>query len=313
MYDAPMMPLALALAAMFIAQPPEASEVQPLTKLDAALEQVGSEEASATIAALDAALAEIAKQPQLAYDEASQAKLLEARVALAWLHLASGEQDEAAAAMDDALRTARGRDLEPGNFGPAILELHDARKAALAEAGSGSIEVECEVPCTVIVNEQVADNPVAGLALGGYRVWISASEGDPNWVFHEVELGAAGGTERLRFERPETVAVTIPEPIDVPQTKPKRMLPRWAEIVGMTAGLGLAAGGAVFLALNGKCKGGGDPATCPQIYDNTIQAASLLAAGGAVFVTFGALLIVDEVRVGRMKGQQATLVWTMRF
>jgi hypothetical protein len=144
-------------------------------------------------------------------------------------------------------------------------------------------------------------------------VWISANEGDPQWTYHEVELDADGGTKQLLFEGPAPMSVPVEQPVDTPKTKPKRMLPRWAEIVGMTAGLGLAAGGAAFLAFNGKCRDGGDPATCPLVYDNTIQGASLLAAGGAVFLTFGALLTVDEVRVGRAKGHQATLTWTLRF
>ena len=300
------------LAAVLMFEPPLEPDAA-VAQLQVALEGVGSAEPSASIEAVEAALAEAAKHPTLAWDEALQAKLAEARVSLVWLHLANDDASAAAAAMDEALRSARGRPLESGRFGPAVLELHDARKATLANAASATIEVDCQVPCTVVVNEHVAENPLTGLAAGDYRVWISASEADdPAWAQHAVTLDD-GATHTLVYEDPTPTLV----PIDVaPVTAPpkvKRKLPRWAEIVGMAAGLGLAATGATMLALNGKCRGGGELATCGFVYDNTVQGASLLAAGGAVFLTFGALLTVDEIQIGRAKGRQATLTWTMRF
>ncbi len=273
-------------------------------KLDAAFEQIGDAEPATSIAQLDAALAEAANQPQLADDDAALAKLANARLALAWLHLANADEAAAAAAMDEALRSARGLGLDAGKFGPAVLELHDTRKAALDANGRATIEVDCKVDCVVVINEQHAGNPTKDLMLGTYRVWISAQDGDPSWAFHKVTLDEAGETRTILFEGPASVDAVEPR---------KRTLPRWAKIVGMTVGLGVAAGGAVLMAYNGKCQGGGDPATCPKIYDNTVQGVSMLAAGGTVFLTFGALLTVDEVRVGKAKGQQATLTWTMRF
>lgn len=310
-----MLSLPVIFAAVLMIQPP-AAPGEPLAQLSVALEGLGSAEPAASVEAIEAALAQLAEQPSLAGDEAAQDKLAEARVSLAWLHLAQGDQAAAAAAMDEALRSARGRSLEPGRFGPAVLDLHDARKAALAKAGSATIEVDCKVPCTVVINEQLAPNPAPDLALGSYRVWVGASEAsDPSWARHQVELDRAGATATVVFDDPAPVLVPVDVPLapPPPPVKVKRKLPRWAEIVGVTAGIGLAATGAALLALNGKCRGGGDPLTCAFVYDNAIQGASLLAAGGAVFLSFGALLTVDEVQVGRAKGRQATLTWTMKL
>jgi len=38
-----------------------------------------------------------------------------------------------------------------------------------------------------------------------------------------------------------------------------------------------------------------------------------LAAGSALFLSGTVLLTVDEIRVGRQRGAQASLVWTFRF
>ena len=280
--------------------------------LQSALERVGNEEPADTIEALDAALTAVEQSPSLAGDPAVQAMLLEGRLSLSWLQLATGNEEGATLAMDEALRSARGRDIEAGKFGPAILELHDTRKAAMAEAGKGTIAVDCKVPCTVLIDEQESDNPEPGLALGNYRVWVGAQDGDPMWTYHEVELATPEATETLLFEGPAPV---VAEPVDAPvENKPhKRILPRWASILGMGVGAGLMVGGAVLLSQNGKCVGGGDPTSCALIFDNTPQGLGLLGGGGAVFLTFGALLVVDEVRVGKAKGKQAVLSWSFRF
>ncbi len=301
-----MLSLSFALVAMLSFAPPD-SGGNTMQALQQAIDRVGTEQPETSIVELEAALAEAAKHPEIASSEDAQAKLANARLVLAWLHLAEGDDAAAAAAMDEALRSARGSELDAGKFGPAILELHDARKAVLGSSETGTIEIDCRVPCAVVVNERKADNPVTELPLGSYRVWISATEGDPDWTFHEVELTLDASTQSLSFEGPTPIVE------ERPVKSRKRMLPRWAEIVGLTAGLGLIAGGAVLMSLNGKCQGGGDPATCPAVYDNTIQGASLLGVGGAVFLTFGAVLTVDEVRIGKAKGRQAMLTWTMRF
>jgi hypothetical protein len=304
-----MLPAIALVSSLFVAPPGSDAS----SKLDAALEQVGAEEPATTIASVEDALADAAKQPGFGDDEATRAKLLEARLALAWLYLANSNAAGADAAMDEALRSARGRKLDPGKFGPAILELHDKRKAALASRGTATIEVDRKVPCTIFIDEQPAENPTEGLLLGRYRVWVSASEGDPLWEFHELELASDGAREQLSFEGPTPITVPVATPVDAPKPKRKRAMPRWAEILGMTVGGGLIAGGAVLLSYNGKCRDGGDPTSCQFIWDNTIQGASLLAAGGVVFASFGATLVVDEVRVGRAKGKQAMLTWSFRF
>lgn len=52
---------------------------------------------------------------------------------------------------------------------------------------------------------------------------------------------------------------------------------------------------------------------CPEIYLNKPQGYTLTVLGAAAMLTGGVLLTVDEVRVGRQQGTQATLTWTFRF
>src|SRR5262249_38837627 len=96
----------------------------------------------------------------------------------------------------------------------------------------------------------------------------------------------------------------------------KRLLPRWAELTGVSAGAVLLIGGIVLAALNDKCKGNainGDPDVCPQLYENRPQDKVLIGIGAGVMALAGVMLTVDEVRVGRARGHQAMLTWTIHF
>lgn len=98
--------------------------------------------------------------------------------------------------------------------------------------------------------------------------------------------------------------------------KKKRMLPLAAEVTGLVAGVGIAAAGAVLLALDGRCPGSGDISSleeCPRLYDNQIQGITLLGVGAAAIVSWGAVLTIDQVRDKKSNRAEAMLVWTVRF
>lgn len=272
-------------------------------------------------------VAAIAAAEQQAVEFGSDPDALEtvarARLALAWVHLARNQPDQAEAAMDEAIRSAMGKSIPAGSFGPDVLELHDRRKLALQAGGTASIEVDCD-RCQVIINEHRSPNPSEPLVLGEYRVWVTSRDGVLEPARFDVELATAGGVQTRAFGPVETAN---PEPdgdaaIAVTDTGPndrKRMLPRWAEILGATAGVGLIVSGVVLNSLHGKCQGDAsngdptDPVACPNLYENHPQDYVLMGVGGGLVALSGVFLTVDEVRVGRARGRQAMMTWTVRF
>lgn len=240
-----------------------------------------------------------------------------ARLALVSIHLALGDISEAEAAMDEAIRSAMGREIAAGSFGPAVLELHERRQRSLQEKGTATISITCP-DCEVIVNEVRASGPDIHLFLGRYRVWVVFADPTRAPERLDIELREPGSVVRRSF--PVTI---IEQPKDeLGLEKPaqqKRLLPRWAELTGASAGAALLIGGIVLAALNDKCKGNalaGDPSdgdSCPELYENRPQDKVLIGIGAGVMAVAGVVLTVDEIRVGRARGHRAMLTWTIQF
>jgi hypothetical protein len=283
---------------------------------------------AAMIGELEYVIRELEARPQdVIADKALADELLRARVVLAW---AQQDPERAAAAMDEAIRSAAGRELPLKGLGTELKTLAKQRAAALEGMGTATIELHCSVPCQVIVNERRSVNPTDPLPLGTYRVWVIANEGNVEPVRADVVLDAAGETERIEFGRVEEVPppAVIEPPMEERRKRSaprapaeqeanvagrKPLMPLWVEIVGVVAGAGLAATGAGLLAIDGRCKGGGDPATCPTLIETTAQGVALVALGAGAMVSFGAVLGVDQVRAGRAMGAGAMVSWTFRF
>jgi hypothetical protein len=236
-----------------------------------------------------------------------------ARLALVSIHLALGDTSQAEAAMDEAIRSAMGRQIAAGSFGPAVLELYEKRQRVLQEKGTATIEITCP-DCEVIVNEVQASGSDMHLYLGRYRVWVVFADPTRAPERLDIELREPGSVVQhsfpARIEQPE-------DKLDSPApARHKRLLPRWAELTGVSAGAALFIGGIVLAALNGKCKGdvlGGDPDSCLQLIENRPQDMVLIGIGAGVMTAAGVVLTVDEVRVGRARGHQAMVTWTIQF
>jgi hypothetical protein len=284
-------------------------------QLDAALDQVGQVSTEDSIAALDQGLAALGAYPlELAADLDGLDQLDDARMSLVWLHLAQGDADAAKAAMDAAIRAGRGHLRAASGFGPMVRELYDERIVALGEQGSAIIEVDCRVPCQVIIDERRSANPSEPLYLGHHRVWVAARESDADLQYFDVVLETPGATEMLVYEiqvEPRQADPLKPSPASGPIVAParKRLLPRWAEILGLSLGAVALSSGVVLLALDGKC---GDSA-CTYLWENTVRGAVIVGAGGGILLGFGAVLTVDEARVRRTDTRQVMLTWTLRF
>ncbi len=329
-----MISILLALSLIFTAPEAAPATAELTAKIEALLETPES----AKIAELERAIADLEARPQdVIADKPLADELLRARVVLAW---AQQDPEQAAAAMDEAIRSAAGRALPLTGLGSDIKALAKQRATSLEAGGTAVIEVDCSVPCQVIVDERRSVNPTDPLPLGTYRVWVVATKADIEPIRHAVVLDEAGQTERIEFGKVDVV-VPPPKLIDEPPVKEaktrkprkapvkktdkpdkpkrpasatKRLLPLWAEIAGVVAGAGLVAGGAALLALDGNCEFGGDPKTCSgRLIENTPQGAALVAVGSGVLVSFGALLGVDQVRAGQAKQTTAMVSWTFRF
>lgn len=327
-----MLPLALSLSIWIAFAPPDAAPSAG-AELSTTIEAVLSEPNSTTISELEQQIAALEAKPQdVIADPALADELLRARVVLAW---AQTEPELAAAAMDEAIRSAAGRELPLKGLGTDLKTLAKQRADALANAGTVIIEVDCAVACQVIVNERRALNPTDPLPLGTYRIAVVARGGEVESMREDVVLDVAGETARLEFGRAakdEAVPVVVDAPTKQGMrkrgerkekpTKPdepaksatsKRLMPLWAELVGIVAGVGLVGAGATLLALDGKCKGGGAPSTCPILIENTVRGAAIVAVGAGAMLSFGMVLGVDQARVGRERGRGAMLSWSLRF
>jgi hypothetical protein len=247
--------------------------------------------------------------PELAKDPEGQSTRTMAQLTLARALLAIEDADGARAVMDEAIRTSRGDPLPTSEFGPGLNALHRERDRVLEKAGTGTIDVDCNQPCRVYVNERPADARSENLVLGRYRVWIESTDGSERPMQTSITLAQPDQIAALSFGT---------EPIDEPPpTKPfKRIMPRGAEIALLVVGVAAIGAGASLLAIDDKCPTGlADPRTtdCPLVYTTKTAGIITMAAGGAVGLLGGITLAVDEVRLGKHRGQQVALTWTLRF
>jgi hypothetical protein len=93
-------------------------------------------------------------------------------------------------------------------------------------------------------------------------------------------------------------------------------MPRWAEVVLMSAGAVAIGTGATLWAINHKCPDFSNPMLepqCPRVYYTQAAGIATVAAGGALFLTGTVMLTVDEVRIGRERGNTVALTYTLRF
>jgi hypothetical protein len=303
-----------------------ASPTEPTSADDpvAAVEQAistANDDPTSGAAVLAEALSRLqADRDRLLEDPIAREVRANAQLTLARARLAKDDEAGAHDALDDVIRTY-GTEVKVDAYGPTLSELFQTRSRALADAGKGTIDVRCDQPCRVLVNELPSDGPTTEVFVGSYRVHVesTAAEGPAPL---DVALDVTGPTT-LHWPEPTSAAAQPPgEPADphpaddASRQNRKRMLPRWAEAVIMVAGAAAVGAGAALIAINGRCPGREDPSdpdACPQVYTTQAPGIGVLAAGGAVLLTGGVLLTVDEVRVGRARAKSVSVGLHLRF
>ncbi|HVH98673.1 MAG TPA: hypothetical protein VM869_08180 [Enhygromyxa sp.] len=285
-----------------------------LARVETAMQMANEDPASGSTQLRDALNLLQGFAPQLATNPEGQELRTMGQLTLARALLATNNADGAREAMDEAIRTSRGDPLPTKNFGPGLTALHRERAGVLEKQGAGSIEIVCNVPCRVFVNERPTQQRTDGLVPGSYRVWIEANDGSGANLQKLVAIESDGDAVKLEFGR---AIETPPEEEDVPKPKPKkpRLLPRWADVLLLSAGAIAVGTGATLWAIDHKCGDLSNPRTsqCPEVFLTKTAGIVTVAGGGALLLTGTVLLTVDEIRVANQRGTQASLMWTFRF
>ena len=246
---------------------------------------------------------------ELSTDELALQERALAQLALARSYLALNNSGAANRAMDRALRSALGSELPVARYGPNMIALHDARKQALEDAGRVSLEVKCYVRCRFIVDGRAGEGLELSLYAGTYDVFVIALDAEVSDLHRTLSFDADEPVELIEFGKPEVAAPAVverPAPAIMPVDKPsRRAMPRWAELLIMTAGTGIAVTGGVMWAYDERCPGGQDPQidfeACPSVYDTSGVGVGLTLLGAGVFAVGGVTLLVDELRMKRAK------------
>lgn len=263
---------------------------------DEALLGEGTESLEAALAQASAYATEFAYHPEAlsSREEASFA------LVYALLNAEPPRAQEAAARMDEAIRSSQGRALELARFGPTIVQYHAERLASLRARGTAELVVSCSTPCRVIINERARSTYPSVLLLGRYRVHVESREGELR-EDHEIELARAGEIVELEFPANPTAGAPPP---------PTPRLRRTEEILLLAFSAGVVAGGGATLAPHNQCVD--DPtldwktdyvegSRCEQVYNTAWLGGTLVAAGVAGLIAVTYLLIDDEKRRRRLR------------
>ena len=234
----------LIVLGLLIAPPsedPDTSYTQASADLQAAIDNATTVDRTTAIASLSSAIERYGQYPEAAQSTVPEA-MLEARVILVRLYLVEGNMQAAEQAMDELIRTARDQVPPVRSYGEDVTNLYVQREQALRDAGMGTLRIDCEVECEVVVNERRTSTEER-LLLGTYRVWVRAKDLAASWEQHTIELTEADAVRTLTYANPNPIEEPPPPP-PPPEPAKKRLLPRGAEIAGAALGVGLMVAGA---------------------------------------------------------------------
>jgi hypothetical protein len=239
--------------------------------------------------------------PLVAGDARAQEARAFALLALARTRLVLGRPQDAAAAVDDAMITIHQGPLPVDQFGPAMAVLVDERATVLAPLPMASLTVRCSVPCLMLVDEQPFTD---ALVPGAHRVWVEAlAPGLP--VLRRALRLAPGESVELRYD--VEAPAPAPRPLPSVPAAAKRVLPRWASVLGVAVGAGAVASGGVLVGVDLRCPDLGDPRQVPQclrVLNTDTGGFVLLGVGSAMLVTAAVILAVDEIRARRARSSR---------
>ena len=270
-------------------------------------------------AELRAALARFDEEPSVvATSNDAHAARIDGLLALAKAELAVGREADAIAALDKAIRIARGEPLPVAKHGQRLIKLHDLRVGAPELRPNGSLHVTCSVQCRVILDGRTAghgtDVMITGVPLGGHQLRVEPMAAEIDHHFQTDVMLSNGEPERTydyRVPEAGTPAKSTVDRAPADATAKPRKLPRWAGILGIGVGAAVTIAGAVLIAMDGKCPDGSNPRSadpCPDILNTDAVGIALTSVGAATLVGFSVALGVGEARQ-----KKAGAALTIRF
>ncbi len=280
------------------------------------------------ISALRNALSDLSEvRRQLAHDRAGQRLRLGGRLTLVRALLAKGSRTEAQQLLDEALRTWREQPIRAEEYGPRVADFHAQRRRDLTEGSHGTLEIVCERPCRVYINEVEGGQVYNAIAVGPYRLRIE----DVNHHEHasyqvKIEIQSHPVTTTIRYPAQRTLHLPSRIISNSPAVGPaatfggvqdpdtvfknaRRISPQWLEVAGLVVGCGSSAVGLLLLGMNDRCYGGGTatgPKACPRVYQTVNGGIIALSAGLSSIVIFTFLLALNN-RDNRIKFKRVSL------
>jgi hypothetical protein len=178
---------------------------------------------------------------------------------------------------------ARSPDAQPGARGPA--KLADA-SASASPVSAGEVGADPGVESSTVPGPDT-----------------TSDEGQP-----EQDAASTSSTPASASGSPAETTPALANRFEPPR-KRVRLLPRWAEITGLSVGAVVLATGAGLWSTDGRCP---DPRQelheCPQIWEATPAGAITVSVGAALLVTSTVLLVVDEKRVRRRNEERRVVL-----
>lgn len=303
----------------------EPSAAELVNALQAA-EQKANEEPAAGLAPLREALDRYQEHgPLVARDKKAHEARVYGLLALARAHLALEQTEDAHRVMDEAIRVARGDPLPAKMFGPRLVKLYEARMSAPENRPAGQVSIKCTPACDVLINARLAGSgrhvDLMNVPLGSHRVQVHVTHDSENLFDQTIELTEDEPAFELDYQPlgvDESSDGADIEPLvdGKPAAESRRLLPRWAGILGVATGAAAVIAGGVLLGFHGRCPDGSDPTAadaCINVLDTQGAGIALLAVGGATLTGFGIALAIGETRDRKRRPTGAMLGYTLRF
>lgn len=256
-----------------------------------------------------------------------------AKLKLFTWHAQSGASEQATAVLTDIVAVAPLNQDELLELGPTHAKQARSTTQYLDLKARGTLEVSCNQPCAVAVNDTQVDNRVR-LPIGSYRLVVVGLGSDLPALSRTVELKYQGQQKKLSFpEQSEPTPTPAPsetaenQPVQadnlvqppatlVEQTEMQRFVPHHGPVVvpilprrvmqiGMTSALVVSAAGSMLWSMDGICTSyqknkitpqGDVPCLPGKGLNSKAAGISILGVGAATLLAGSALLTAERVK-----------------
>ncbi len=231
--------------------------------------------------------------------DAREARLY-ATLALAAHHLAQQRREPAIALVDPIVAVTIG-ELPINLYGPELVAFVAERRAALAKREVGTLDVACTHACQAVVEGVVMgcagpDAPLhVQMPSGRWHIVVFDPIVPSHSISTDVDL-VGGGAAKLHLGGRAGEGGS-----GAGADASARRLPRWAGILGISAGAALMIAGSILVGVDGQCpdRATDGPNPCDRLLNTGGIGYGLLAGGAAISIGFAIPLGIGETRLRR--------------